>query len=65
MRAKNKSACMPMRLRCSSFGSAAHITPMSYRRLCHLRVDTDGGALPDPDVFVASLREGFDEVIAS
>ncbi len=48
----------------ATLGSAANITLMSYRRVCHIGVDTDGGAVPDPDVFVASLREGFDEVLA-
>ena len=44
--------------------SAANITLMSYRGTCHIGVDTDGGAVPDPDVFIASLRAGFDEVLS-
>ena len=48
----------------ATLGSAANITLMSYRGTCHIGVDTDGGAVPDPDVFIASLRAGFDEVLA-
>ncbi|MBX3284695.1 MAG: wax ester/triacylglycerol synthase family O-acyltransferase [Actinobacteria bacterium] len=48
----------------ATLGSAANITLMSYRGTCHIGVDTDGGAVPDPDVFIASLRAGFDEVLS-
>lgn len=48
----------------ATLGSAANITLMSYRGICHIGIDTDGGAVPDPDVFAASLRAGFDEVLA-
>jgi len=47
-----------------TLGSAANITLMSYRDTCHLGITTDAGAVPDPELFVACLREGFDEVLA-
>lgn len=48
----------------ATLGSAANITLMSYRGVCNIGIDTDGGAVPDPDVFAASLRAGFHEVLA-
>jgi diacylglycerol O-acyltransferase len=46
-----------------TLGSAANITLMSYRDTCHVGVNTDVGAVPDPDLFMQCLREGFDEVL--
>lgn len=46
-----------------TLGSAANITLMSYRDTCHLGVNTDMGAVPDPDLFLECLRDGFDEVL--
>jgi diacylglycerol O-acyltransferase len=46
-------------------GSAANVTLMSYRDTCHIGLNTDEGAVPDPDVFLACLAEGFDEVTAA
>jgi diacylglycerol O-acyltransferase len=43
-------------------GSAANITLMSYRGTCHIGVNTDQGAVPDPDVFLGCLAAGFAEV---
>jgi hypothetical protein len=37
---------------------------MSYRDTCNIGVTTDAGAVPDPDVFVRCLTEGFEEVLA-
>jgi diacylglycerol O-acyltransferase len=48
----------------ATLGSAANITLMSYRGSCCVGINTDTDAVPDPDVFAATLREGFDEVIA-
>lgn len=48
----------------ATLGSAANITLMSYRGSCCVGINTDADAVPDPDVFAATLREGFDEVIA-
>lgn len=46
-----------------TLGSAANVTLMSYAGTCHLGINTDEGAIPDPDTFVDSLRAGFDEVL--
>lgn len=46
-----------------TIGSAANITLMSYRGVCHLGVNTDAGAVPDPELFVQCLVEGFSEVL--
>lgn len=49
----------------ATLGSAANITLMSYRGVCHVGVNTDSAAVADPDRFVACLRDGFQEVIDS
>ncbi len=46
----------------ATLGSAANITLMSYRDTCHLGINTDSGAVLDPDTFLDCLREGFAEV---
>ncbi len=46
-----------------TLGSSANITLMSYRGTCHIGVNTDVGAVPDPDAFLECLREGFEEVL--
>jgi diacylglycerol O-acyltransferase len=46
-------------------GSAANITLMSYRGTCHIGVNTDAGAVPDPDCFLDCVTQGFDEVVAA
>jgi diacylglycerol O-acyltransferase len=47
-----------------TIGSAANVTLMSYRDTCNIGVTTDAGAVPDPEVFVRCLTEGFEEVLA-
>ncbi|WP_208029324.1 wax ester/triacylglycerol synthase domain-containing protein [Rhabdothermincola sediminis] len=47
-----------------TIGSSANITLMSYAGTCCVGVTTDAGAVPDADVFLDCLREGFDEVLA-
>jgi diacylglycerol O-acyltransferase len=47
-----------------TIGAAANITLMSYCDHCYIGVNTDAGAVPDPDVFLQCLQEGFDEVRA-
>ena len=37
---------------------------MSYRGVCHIGINTDTAAVPDADVFIECLREGFEEVLA-
>lgn len=48
-----------------TLGASANVTLMSYRGTCHVGVTTDHGAVPDPDVFLRCLAEGFDEVMAT
>ncbi|QTR03086.1 DUF1298 domain-containing protein, partial [Saccharothrix algeriensis] len=43
---------------------AAAIALVSYRDKACLGITLDSGAVTEPDLFVACLREGFDEVIA-
>lgn len=45
-------------------GSAVNVTLMSYCDHCCIGVTCDRAAIPDSDVFMACLREGFDEVVA-
>jgi hypothetical protein len=37
---------------------------MSYEGTCFVGVNADLAAVPDPDVFLECLHEGFDEVLA-
>lgn len=45
-------------------GSAVNVTLMSYDGRCCMGVDMDTAAITDPDLFMACLRAGFDEVVA-
>jgi diacylglycerol O-acyltransferase len=45
-------------------GSAANIVLLSHCDQVHLGINTDPAAIPDPDVFVACLRDAFEELIA-
>ena len=45
-------------------GASANVTLMSYRDTCHIGLNTDAGAVPDPDVLLACLRESFGELVA-
>ncbi len=47
-----------------TIGAALNVTLMSYCDTCCLGVTIDTGAVPDPDVLMDCLREGFDEVLA-
>jgi WS/DGAT/MGAT family acyltransferase len=47
-----------------TLGSATNITLMSYDGACCIGINVDTGAITDPDVFLACMREGFDEVLA-
>lgn len=44
-------------------GSAVNVTLMSYRDLACMGLNTDAAAIPDHDVFVGCVEEGFDEVL--
>lgn len=46
-------------------GSAVNVTLMSYNGTCCIGVNADGAAIPDPDVFLQCLREGFAEVLGT
>ena len=48
----------------ATLGSAANVTLMSYNGTCNIGIDTDGSAVPDPDLFVRCMRDGFAEVLA-
>jgi hypothetical protein len=43
-------------------GAAANVVLLSYIDELHIGVNTDPAAIPDPDVFLACLEEGFEEV---
>ena len=47
-----------------TIGAALNVTLMSYCGTCYVSVNIDTGAVPDPDVLMDCLREGFDEVLA-
>jgi WS/DGAT/MGAT family acyltransferase len=47
-----------------TIGSALNVTLMTYCGTCLLAVNMDAGAIPDPDVFMDCLREGFEEILA-
>ena len=49
-----------------TLGAAANITMLSYaRQWCSIGIDTDDAAIPDPDVFLRCLADGFAEVGAA
>jgi len=48
-----------------TIGSAANITLLSYDGRCCIGVNTDDGAVPDPEAFLDCLRQGFEEVVAT
>ncbi|MGZ4185947.1 MAG: wax ester/triacylglycerol synthase domain-containing protein [Solirubrobacteraceae bacterium] len=47
-----------------TIGSALNVTLMSYCDTCCVGVNIDTGAVPDTDVLMQCLRDGFDEVLA-
>jgi diacylglycerol O-acyltransferase / wax synthase len=47
-----------------TMGSAANITLMSYAGTCHVAINLDSAAIPDPRLFTDCLAAGFDEVLA-
>lgn len=47
-----------------TMGCAANVTLMSYTGTCHIAVNLDSAAVPDPDVFTTCLTRGLDEVLA-
>jgi diacylglycerol O-acyltransferase len=47
-----------------TIGAALNITLMSYCGTCHVGINIDTGAVPDPDLLVDCLKRGFDEILA-
>ncbi len=47
-----------------TIGAALNVTLLSYCGTCNVGINTDTGAVPDPETLIACLREGFDEVLA-
>jgi diacylglycerol O-acyltransferase / wax synthase len=47
-----------------TIGTALNTTMMSYAGHCGIGINIDTAAVPDPDLMVACLREGFAEVTA-
>lgn len=45
-------------------GSATNITLLSHQDQVHIGINSDPAAIPDPDTFVACLRDSFDEICA-
>lgn len=45
-------------------GAAVNVTLLSYLDECHIAVNTDRAAVPDPAVLVRFLTEGWEEILA-
>ena len=45
-------------------GAALNITLLSYQNDLNIGIASDPAAVPDPDVLMTSLREGFDEILS-
>ncbi|MBX7069220.1 MAG: WS/DGAT domain-containing protein [Microthrixaceae bacterium] len=45
-------------------GAALNITLLSYGNDLNIGIASDPAAVPDPDVLVSSLQEGFDEILS-
>ena len=48
-----------------TIGAALNVTLMSYCGTCFVGLNIDTGAVPDPDVLMDCMRDGFDEVLTS
>lgn len=48
-----------------TIGAALNVTLMSYCGTCFVGLNIDRGAVPDPDVLMDCMRDGFDEVLTS
>ncbi|MCJ7671866.1 MAG: WS/DGAT domain-containing protein, partial [Acidimicrobiia bacterium] len=46
-----------------TIGAAVNVTLLSYCDSCGIGVNTDTGAVPDPDVLMDCLREDFEEIL--
>ena len=46
-----------------TIGAALNLTLISYCGTCFVGINSDMGAVSDPDVLVDCLRDGFDEIL--
>jgi diacylglycerol O-acyltransferase len=46
-----------------TIGASVNLTLLSYADTCCIGVSCDPGAVPDPDLLMECLRDGFDEVL--
>ena len=46
-----------------TLGAALNVTLLSYRETCGIAVNTDTGAVPDPETLMDCLREDFEEIL--
>jgi diacylglycerol O-acyltransferase / wax synthase len=46
-----------------TIGAALNITLLSYCGTCHIAVNIDSAAVPDPDVLLECLCDSFDEIV--
>ncbi len=47
-----------------TLGSAVNFTLMSHGETCNVGVNSDAGAVPDPEVLLAAVRDSFAEILA-
>ena len=45
-------------------GAAANVTLFSYDGTIQMGINTDPAAVQDPDVFVACIEKGLDEILS-
>jgi WS/DGAT/MGAT family acyltransferase len=46
-----------------TIGAALNVTLLSYCGTCYVGINTDTGAVPDPDLLLDCLRQGFDQIL--
>jgi diacylglycerol O-acyltransferase len=46
-----------------TIGAAVNLTLVSYCGTCFVGINSDSGAIPDPDVLLDCLRQGFGEIL--
>jgi WS/DGAT/MGAT family acyltransferase len=46
-----------------TIGAALNVTLLSYCETCHIGVNTDAGAVPDPNLLLECFRAGFEELL--
>jgi diacylglycerol O-acyltransferase / wax synthase len=46
-----------------TIGAALNVTLLSYCGTCHIAINIDTAAVPDPDVLLECLRDSFDEIL--